>query len=323
MLAKHHQALSSHGTLFSGSFVLSSDLQFWRFDRQVLRKEYRSKPVVVLPDALLQALRPFVGTSSVFDNAAFAKLFSTAEFRGAETESYADTVQRVAAYIASFSDLSEETARRILTDSMLMQRIGNADESSEAFQDPIRDAIVEYNEMLIQQRDELIEERQEDLELAHEALNQVALHGSTDSTVKNLLEQLVERLTPSTNPTIDKVVIGNVFENRDTAVMAQGSGVSVYDSTITQQQLSIDLANPTLVAELASIKDKLLGAASTGADYEAVAGIQSAIEAAERNDERSFVTYLKKAGSKALEVGLDIGTKVAVKALESVAGLST
>src|SRR5205807_7792883 len=127
---------SRRGTLFSGSFVLSSDLWFWRFDRQILRKNYASKPIVVLPDSLLQALRPFIGTSSLFDDAAFAKLFSAIEFRGAETESYADTAQRVAAYLASFADLSEETARRILPDSMLMKRIGQADESSDAFQDP-------------------------------------------------------------------------------------------------------------------------------------------------------------------------------------------
>jgi len=324
MVARNHQIPTNRrGTLFSGSFVLSSDLWFWRFDRQVLGKDYSSKPIVVLPDALLQALRPFVGTSSRFDDAAFAKLFSAAEFRGAETESFADTAQRVAGYLASFADLSEETARRILTDSMLMRRIGQADESSDAFQDPIREAIVEHNELLIQQRDELMEERRGDLELARQAFGQVASDSSVDESVKAALSQLVERLSSEAKPTIGTVVLGNVFQNRDTEVVAQGSNAGFYDSTITQQRLSVDIADPALVSELASIKARLLETASTGADYESVAGIQSAIEAAERKDERSLVKFLKTAGSKALEVGLDIGTKVAVKALESAAGLSS
>src|SRR5437660_7911768 len=110
--------------------------------------------------------------------------------------------------------------------------------------------------------------------------------------------------------------MGNVFQNRDTEIVSQGSN----DSTVIQQRLSVDIADPTLVSELASIKARLLQTASTGADYESVAGIQSAIEAAERKDERAVVKFLKKAGSKALEVGLDIGTKVAVKALEYAAG---
>jgi hypothetical protein len=323
MLAKHHQAPSRKGTLFSGSFFLSSDLQLWRFDRQVLRKEYSSKPVVVLPDALLQALRPFVGTSSAFDNAAFAKLFSTAEFRGIDTESHSDTLQRVAAYIASFADLSEETARRILTDSMLLRRIGQADEASEAFQDPIRDAIVEYNEMLISQRDELLVEREAGLGLVQEALKQATASGTADKTVQNLLEQLAERFSPDGKPSINQVVIGNVFENNNSEISAQGPGAGIYDSTISQQLLSVNMVDPVVIDELAKIKDELLRSATTGADYDVIAGVQSAIEAAQRKDESSFIAFLKKAGSKAIEVGVDIGTKVAVKALESAAGLSS
>jgi hypothetical protein len=323
IISKHHQSPSRKGTLFSGSFFLSSDLQLWRFDRQVLRKEYSSKPVVVLPDALLQALRPFVGASSAFDNAAFAKLFSAAEFRGADTESHTDTLQRVAAYIASFADLSEETARRILTDSMLLRRIGQADESSEAFQDPIRDAIVEYNEMLISQRDELLVEREAGLDLVQEALKQATSNGMIDKNVQNILEQLAERFSSDRKPSVNKVIIGNVFENNNSEIVAQGPGVGVYDSTISQQLLSVDMADPAVITELARIRAKLLDAATTGEDYDAIAGVQSAIEAAERKDEPSFIAFLKKAGSKAIEVGVDIGTKVAVKALESAAGISS
>jgi hypothetical protein len=323
IIAKHHQAPSRKGTLFSGSFFLSSDYQLWRFDRQVLRKEYSSKPVVVLPDALLQALRPFVGTSSAFDNAAFAKLFSAAEFRGVDTESHTDTLQRVAAYIASFADLSEETARRILTDSMLLKRIGQADESSDAFQDPIRDAIVEYNEMLISQRDELLIEREADGNLIREALKYTKANGVEDDSLRNLLEQLAQRLSADGKPSINKVVIGNVFENNNSEISAQGPGAGIYDSTINQQLLSVDIADPAVIEELARIKNKLLQDATTGADFDAIAGVQSAIEAAERKDKPSFIAYLKKAGSKAIEVGIDIGTKVAVKALESAAGISS
>ena len=75
--------------------------------------------------------------------------------------------------------------------------------------------------------------------------------------------------------------------------------------------------------DLVSLKERMLETASTGADYEAVAGVQGAIEASQQNDEASLVASLKKAGAKALEIGIDIGTKVAVKALESAAGLST
>ncbi len=323
MVAKDNQLPNRKATLFSGSFVLSSDLQFWRFDRTVLRKQYATKPVVVLPDALLQALRPFIGAGSQFDDAALARLFSAAEFRGAETESYADTVQRVASYLATFADLPEETARRILTDSMLMERIGKADESSSEFKDPIRDAIVEHNELLVLQRDELLEEREIDLSLAQQALGHITADTAVSEEIRATLSELVEHLASGRQSQIGKVVFGNVFENQNSEIVAQGSHAQVNDSTITQQQLSVDVSDPVLVSELIAIKTELLRRASTGADYESVAGIQSAVEAAEEKDESSVVRYLKKAGTKALDVALEIGSKVAIKALESAMGSST
>jgi hypothetical protein len=51
-----------------------------------------------------------------------------------------------------------------------------------------------------------------------------------------------------------------------------------------------------------------------------VAGVQNAIEAAARKDQSAFMRFLKQAGAKALDVGVDIGTKLAVKALEAAAG---
>ncbi|AKT51090.1 hypothetical protein ADJ73_06740 [Arsenicicoccus sp. oral taxon 190] len=330
MIAKENQLPTrKKGTLYSGSFVLSSDYLFWRFDKTVLRREYGTRPVVVLPDAFLQALRPFVGVAHRFDDAAFARLFATAELRGTNGKNYADTVQRVSSYLASFSDLQEETALRILTDSILMERIGRYEESAPEFQGAIERAIFAHNEELVRQRDELLDERRDQLDLARRAL--AATDNAENGELVTLLSSLVQGLGQQAgNPGMTIIqggqqvtnYQGGYFENNDSQVLAQGPGAQATGNTVNQHRVSIDATDPALAAELGRVKLALVQMASSSADFESVLGVQGAIEAIEAGkDESSVVASLKRAGGKALEIAVELGTKVAAKAIQASLGM--
>jgi hypothetical protein len=305
MIAKQHQLPNRKGTLYAGSFVLSSDYLFWKFDRTTLRAEFGSRPVVVLPNALLQALRPFVGVSHQFDDSAFARLFATAEFRGTGGKSYADTVQRVSSYLATFADLWEETALRILTDSMLMNSIAKFEESAPEFQQAIERAIFAENELLIRMRDELLDERDGQLEIAKQALTELRTDPTGSNNVASLLAELVEGLESGKNFSVSNLALfegdqnvtnvhGGHYQNTDSQILAQGPGAQATGNTVYRQQLEVDVSDSELAVELKTIKEHLLGSANTSTDFEAIAGVQGAIEAIEAKDEVSAVSYLKR-----------------------------
>lgn len=329
MIAKENQLPTrKKGALHSGSFVLSSDYLYWRFDKNVLRKEYGTRAVVVLPDALLQALRPFVGVTHEFDDAAFARLFAAPELRGINGTSYAETVQRVSSYLATFADLQEETALRILTDSILMEKIAKYEESTPEFQEAMERAIFAHNEQLVRQRDELLDERRGQLDIARQAL---AATDADNMNLVQLLSNLVEELEqPLKSPEVVIIqggqhmttIHGGHYENNDNQVVAQGPGAKASGNTISQQHLIIDASDPELANELSRVKIALVQNASSSADFEAVAGVQGAIEAIESGkDDSTILSSLKRAGSRALDIAIELGTKVATKAIEASLGM--
>jgi hypothetical protein len=68
------------------------------------------------------------------------------------------------------------------------------------------------------------------------------------------------------------------------------------------------------------IKQHLFREAGTSEDFETIAGVLGAIEAIEANDKNSALSFLKRAGSRALDVAIDVGAKVATKAIEASMG---
>ena len=325
MTAKDHQKPTTKGIVFSGSFFLSSDYVLWRFDRDVLRLEYNARPVVVLPDALLQALRPFVGGAQ-FDNRAFVQAFGASEFRAGGGADLSGTVRRVASYLAVFEDLPEETAVRILSDNILMEGLRRYEDSAPEFAEAIGKAIFAHNEALVRERDELLEERGMQLDLAKQALRGISTDTSTD--VYESLSSLVRSLESQSKsgPVIHNYggVVntdsGGVYHNDRTQVGAQGPGASATDNAFTMQLAELN-ADPALVHELLRVKEQLLASARDADDYDAVAGVQGAIEALEAKEESKALGALRRAGQKALDVAVDIGASVAQAAIKMQLGI--
>jgi hypothetical protein len=79
---------------------------------------------------------------------------------------------------------------------------------------------------------------------------------------------------------------------------------------------------PSLAAELESLKQALIREASSAADYQAVAEIQAAKEAANEGDEATLGRHLAKAGRWAFDIAVRIGTEIAAAALNRALGIT-
>jgi hypothetical protein len=78
---------------------------------------------------------------------------------------------------------------------------------------------------------------------------------------------------------------------------------------------------PILAAELERLKLALIQEASSAAEYQAVAEIQAAKEAANTGDEATIGRHLAKAGRWAFDVAVRIGTETAAAALNRALGI--
>jgi hypothetical protein len=203
-------------------------------------------------------------------------------------------------------------------------------ESAPEFQQAIERAIFAENELLIRMRDELLDEREGQLEIAMQALSELRTDPVGSSKVAGLLGELIEGLQGEKNLSVSLTLIeggqnmttvhGGHYENTDSQILAQGPDAQATGNTVYRQQLEVDLSDPELAVELKAIKEHLLGTANTSTDFEAIAGVQGAIEAIEAKDEESAVSYLKRAGGRALEIAIDVGAKLAQKAIEASVG---
>lgn len=325
MIAKDHQMPNRKGIIFSGAFFLSSDYVLWRFDREIMRLSYSSRPVVVLPDAFLQSLRPFLG-GAIFDDRAFVQAFSSSEFRAAGSASgNAPTVQRVMSYLAAFEDLPTETAIRILTDNILLEGLRRYEESAPEFTAAIEKAIFAHNEMLVRDRDELLQERKAQLELAQRALGTAS---ADFPELRESLTALVDSLKGSTGHRpqivnnyggVVNTEAGGVYNNERSQIAGQGPAASATGNEFTMQAPEIR-ADPLLIAELIEVKKRLVVLAESAGDYEAIAGVQGAIESLQKDETAKAPGFLRRAGQKALDAAIDVGAKAAAALIQAQIG---
>ena len=139
---------SSDSILEAGSLFLTCDYHLYVFDQRVLRKEHQLGSVV-MPNHFLQMLRPLAPSTDDFDRR-FVETFAIPEFRTIGSD-YAATVSKVLSYLASFSNIREETAVRILADELLIERLKGVDEGSDEFKDSIESALAKENEELLEE----------------------------------------------------------------------------------------------------------------------------------------------------------------------------
>lgn len=323
--AKDYQKPSKKGPLHVGSFAVTTDYSFWRFDRQVMRPQYATKPVVVLPDMLLQALRPFVGRGVSFDDAAFSRIFATAEMRVGGATGVSQILQRVAAYLATFEGLPEETATQILTDSLLLERIRKIEAGGVTLGEAVDQAIVAQNDELRTGYAELLEERRQDQVDAAKALEVIKESGGGNPEVETLLKAIAGQPGPPSIINFGNIDLrsktvnhdGDVFNNERTQVVAQGRKASGAADNLNMDNRSVDFGDGELLKELAALKQVILDRASTSEDYTAVAAVQEALESAQKKNDSGVIAALKRAGQKALDVAAELGMKFAMKAIEA------
>lgn len=154
-VARQRKADSS--ALDAGAFFLTTDFTLYKFDLRRMQKR-RQMGLVVLPNQVLQLLRPFVESTDDFDRR-FIEAFAVPEFRSMESD-YSSTQSQVLSYLSTYSDstLSEETASRILANDLLIEQLKEVPEDSEEFATYIEGAVTKDNELLLNENRRLRDE---------------------------------------------------------------------------------------------------------------------------------------------------------------------
>jgi len=136
--------------LAAGALFLTVDYTFYRYDWEQLRPKGEIG-VAVLPDQLLQLLRPFAPSTDDFDKR-FVETFGAPEIRGLGID-YAVTTSKVLSYLNTFQDVKEATAVRILANKMLIDGLRGVDSASQQFAKAIDSTLANDNATLLEERD--------------------------------------------------------------------------------------------------------------------------------------------------------------------------
>lgn len=147
------QRRSGGSALEIGALFLTADHNLFAFDWQRLRA-HNAPGHVILPNQLLQLLRPFLVVTTEFDKK-FAATFAVPEFRTAGTD-YGSTISKVLGYLATFADVSEETATRILANEVLLGRLRDLKQNSSEFKEVVDSALANDNKTLLQENERLL-----------------------------------------------------------------------------------------------------------------------------------------------------------------------
>lgn len=134
-------------SLSAGALLITCDIQLFRFELEASRRENRGV-CVVLPSLLWQILRPFLSDGSNFDQA-FAETFALPEFSLSRGTAIKAT-NRLLSILASYSNIPEEVAQRMLANDLLLNKLQVATDESE------RAALVES--ALFEETSALVEE---------------------------------------------------------------------------------------------------------------------------------------------------------------------
>ena len=135
-------------TLEAGALFVSCDYMLYRFDSETSRRAGRQASVVI-PNILWQILRPFIPTNTDF-NKCFAETFAIPEIRTIGSDASV-ACSKMLGLLAVYKDLPEETAVKLLSNDLLMNRL-NAAENDKQFQMEVESAIAAENQALIEER---------------------------------------------------------------------------------------------------------------------------------------------------------------------------
>lgn len=147
--------VNGSSVLDARAFMLSIDYYLYSFDWQNLRhKTHVGK--VLLPNHFLQILRPFLPNNDDF-NKHFVETFAIPEFRATETD-YAATTFNILSYLNTYREVEENSALRMLTNTLLRDRLRNVEGDSQEFKELVDNALIEENTQLAQENVSLAEQ---------------------------------------------------------------------------------------------------------------------------------------------------------------------
>lgn len=144
----------AESSIEAGAILLSCDYWLYRFDWESARKA-DALACVMLPNSLWQILRPFIPADEDFERC-FAETFALPEFR-AFGSGAAEACQKMLSLLASYKDVPEETAYRLLTNHTLIDQLRGAKDSKE-FEAQVESAFVSENERLMEEMAALSQE---------------------------------------------------------------------------------------------------------------------------------------------------------------------
>jgi hypothetical protein len=147
LATERNRSANKNSVLDAGAFFLTCDYHLYAFDKYCRSENQLNS--VVLPNHLLQVLRPLIPKSEDFDKR-FVATFAIPEFRTIGSD-YSETISKVMSYLATFKDIREETASRILGDRILMNSLQGVNENSEEFAQSLENALAKHNEELIEE----------------------------------------------------------------------------------------------------------------------------------------------------------------------------
>lgn len=156
----HQLRSDAPSSLDAGALVVTSDYNLYLFDGQMSRRQGH-RACTVLPNLLFQILRPFIPADKDFDRS-FAEAFAIPEFRTIAIGSGASVAcSKMLNLLASFKDFPEETAAKLLSNDLLIDRLRAASDDKK-FQEIVESAIVDENAVLLEEKAALAKQLERD-----------------------------------------------------------------------------------------------------------------------------------------------------------------
>jgi len=150
----------------TGALLLTCDYTLYRFDQEYSRRNDR-KACVLLPNVFMQMLRPYIPSSADFDRS-FAETFAIPEFRIIGSGA-AKAASRLMSLLASYRDMQEDTAVKLLSNDLLLDRLAPIEDDAR-FQELVEAEFIANNNMLMEEKAAL--ERQLEQERQHRVKEQ-------------------------------------------------------------------------------------------------------------------------------------------------------
>lgn len=138
---------SARSSLEARALCVTCDYLLTRFDWETARTDH-GLVCTVLPNQLLQLVRPFLPSSSDFDRS-FANSFAIPEFRTVHSGATV-ACSKMLAILASYKGIREETAAAMLANDVLLDKLKQAKTDAE-FHEQVESAIVDVNSTLLEE----------------------------------------------------------------------------------------------------------------------------------------------------------------------------